>query len=315
MAGYDVALAEAQRLKAIMAKWGVPCSIELQRGRGDWWVRKYLRMEHHTVSRPSMGLTPALRICKEGRSDVPGPLCNGYGGYDLVYRIITMGLANHPGQGGPISIDGIYIPEDSARTPTWGTEWEGGIEDWTPEFLEFMGRSACALAEHQGRPLTSQLEHSTWTTRKIDRLYFTRARGITLTEYWAHNAGADDMPSEQWLLDNLGSKAWTKQLIFDSEARIKLHVTQEVNGLGPDDPVLVKSTGKYADGTPVDDPGYVAMQWAISAEGAEWIDSATRRDTLVAARQLYTNKGKPFLWNQDQIDAHLSDEQRHPRDP
>lgn len=190
---FAAALADARDLKATMERHGVRCSIELVGGRGpDPWATptKYLRMHHHTVStfRPGGNMTPCLALVKAGRSDVPGPLCNGYGGYDLVYRIICMGLANHPGAGGPITIDGVRIPKDSARAPTWGTEWEGGLQAWEsiPGMLEFMGRADNALAEWTGRPLTSQLEHKTWApTRKIDRKDFTRDRGIALTRQWA----------------------------------------------------------------------------------------------------------------------------------
>jgi hypothetical protein len=193
------AIAEARRLKPIVERWGVPCSIELQSGRGtDPWLvpPKYHRMHHHTASwyrGPTGPLTPLLSLVKTGRTDVIGPLCNGYGGYDGIYRIICMGEANHPGTGGPITIDGVYIPANSARKPTWGTEWEGGYQDYEdidiPRYsggmLEFMGRVDCALAEWSGRPLTSQMEHLTWAPdRKIDRREFTRARGITLSREW-----------------------------------------------------------------------------------------------------------------------------------
>lgn len=201
---YAQSLADARDLKAVMARWGVRCSIELQGGRGgDPWATptKYLRMHHHTVStyRPGGNMTPVLSLVKTGRPDVVGPLCNGYGGYDLVYRIITMGLANHPGAGGPIVIDGVRVPQDSARGPTWGTEWEGGIQTWEtiPGMLEFMGRADCALAEWSGRPLTSQLEHKTWAPdRKVDRKDFTRSRGIALSRTWAAHGGDTHMSAE-----------------------------------------------------------------------------------------------------------------------
>lgn len=199
MTSYATALAAARDMKECFLDYGVKCSIELQMGRGsDAWAvpTKYHRMHHHTVSRyvPGGNLTPILALCKRGRTDVPGPLCNGYGGYDHVYRIVCMGLANHPGQGGPITIDGVRIPENSAREPTWGTEWEGGIQDWDniPGMLEFMGKADNALVDYTGRPITSQMEHSTWAPdRKIDRLNFTRELGIALTRRWRIKDGFD----------------------------------------------------------------------------------------------------------------------------
>ena len=199
----------AQRLKATMERRGVRCSIELQPGRGsDPWATpiKPVRMHHHTVStfRSGGNMTPVLSMVKKGRPAtpsgpaVPGPLANGYGGFDLVYRIICMGLANHPGKGGPITIDGIHIPRDSARAPTWGTEFEGGLQPWEqiPGMLEFMGRADGALAEWSARPLTSQMEHSTWAgPRKSDRKDFdpARARGIALSTKFKSVDQEDDM--------------------------------------------------------------------------------------------------------------------------
>jgi hypothetical protein len=199
--------AAALALKGAMVRWGVRCSVELQAGRGNdpWGVyTKYLRMWHHTVSTYKVGgnLTPVLSICKNGRSDVTGPLCNGYLGYDRVFRIICMGEANHPGRGGPITIDGVRIPEDSARKPTFGIEVEGGLQTWEdiddlgPDMLETMGRADNALAEWSGRPLTSQLEHKTWAPdRKVDRKDFdaARTRGIALTKKWSALQEEDDV--------------------------------------------------------------------------------------------------------------------------
>jgi hypothetical protein len=103
------ALDKARDLKAIMLDFGVPqVSIELQPGRpnsfGVWDALFVVdEMSHHTVSRFGSNLTPVLSLCKRGRSDLPGPLCNGYGGWDLTYRILTFGYGNHPGAGGPPS--------------------------------------------------------------------------------------------------------------------------------------------------------------------------------------------------------------------
>jgi len=175
-------MAEAKHLKAIMERHGVRCSIELQPGRpwsGDqWYSRKYGIMNHHTAG-SRKGDTPSLALCKRGRTGIPGPLCNGYGGRDLVYRIITLGLANHPGQGGPLVVSGVRIPRDSARPSMWGTEWEhDGVTPWPPEMRVFMAKANAALLEWLGRPIAASIEHSTWApTRKIDRNGYTAKSG------------------------------------------------------------------------------------------------------------------------------------------
>lgn len=177
------ALAEARRLADAIRARGVTVSIELQTGaNGAWMVdrTKVAILSHHTASRRSQGLTPCLGIVKRGRSDVPGPLANGYGGWDLVYRIITMGIANHSGAGGPLTIAGVTIPQDNGRWYMWGTEFEGGLDaaDFTPAYREFMARANAGILDYLGLPVARAAEHKTWAPkRKIDRLGYTAASG------------------------------------------------------------------------------------------------------------------------------------------
>lgn len=196
---------KAAGLKACLLDHGVPeVSIELLPGRpvtGNRWDALHVvtNFSHHTVSGYSpTRLTPCLGICTTGRSDVPGPLCNGFGGWDLTARLKTFGLANHPGAGGPTTVNGFRIPKDSARRYAWGWEFEGGLagSDWdrmlrNPRgkgrpmtFREFMARCAAGTQDYFGLPADAHLEHSSWTERKIDRLGYTRARGITEIRRW-----------------------------------------------------------------------------------------------------------------------------------
>lgn len=179
------ALAAAQQLRTALLDHGVRrVSIELQAGRGPagdpWHARTFRRpMSHHIVSRRSSGLTPGLALVKRGRSDLPGPLCNGYGGFDLTYRIICMGWANHPGAGGPTTLAGLTVPRNNGRPYFFGTEYEGGLSlaDWTDDFREFMGRANAGISAWLGSPADGHAEHATWTSRKVDRLGYTTASG------------------------------------------------------------------------------------------------------------------------------------------
>ncbi len=200
------ARSEAAELKEILNEHGVRASIELQVGRpnvagSDWWTPKFVSMNHHTAG-PSSGLTPSLSLVKHGRSDLPGPLCNGYGGRDFVYRIITMGLANHPGEGGPLTVAGFTLPKDSARISSWGTEWEhNGVDPWSAAFKDFMARSNAALLEWMSRPVAAVIEHKTWApTRKIDRNRYSQDGGTGQDEVRAYlKSLEDDMtPNEMW---------------------------------------------------------------------------------------------------------------------
>ncbi|HLR94283.1 MAG TPA: hypothetical protein VK053_07150 [Jiangellaceae bacterium] len=167
------AIREARALKKIVESYGVRCTIELQIGRpwsgSRWYSRKHVLMNHHTAG-PMGGLTPSLAVCKYGRPGIPGPLCNGYMGRDLVFRIICMGLANHPGAGGPLTRDGVTLPRDSARIASFGIEFDhDGRSSWPRGFRDAMAKVGAAVMDWLDRPSTSSIEHSTWTTRKVDR--------------------------------------------------------------------------------------------------------------------------------------------------
>jgi hypothetical protein len=211
----DTALAEARKIKAAMTRHGVKCSIELQVGRpwsgDDWYSRKHVLMNHHTAGAKTGG-TPSLALVKRGRSDLPGPLCNGYGGRDLVYRIITLGLANHPGAGGPLTVAGFAIPKDSARASAWGTEWEhDGVSAWPAAMREFMGRANAALCDYHGIPYTRSIEHNTWApSRKIDRNGYKAATGQAEIKAWAGRKTTTTTPQED---DVTAKDIWAADLI------------------------------------------------------------------------------------------------------
>lgn len=188
-------------------------SVELQVGRpatGDDWTACAAHaiggMAHHIVSSRSQGLTPGLRLCKAGRVDLPGPLCNTYGGFDEVARLITLGLANHPGLGDrPFPLSRGTVPTLSARYYLMGTEFEGGINeaDWTLSFRAFMARvelgNLIFIAKLRGGGLRmdDHLEHHDWApSRKIDRLNYSRARGVAEIRA-AFNAAEDQKPPEE----------------------------------------------------------------------------------------------------------------------
>lgn len=214
--GHSEALRRARIVRDCLLAHGVPeVSIELQPGRPvyageDQWnaLDPVAVLSHHIASNPSPGNpVPGLGLVKRGRPDLGGPLANGTAGVDLVYRILTLGLANHPGYGGPWTVSGpcgtFIIPKDNARPFVWGTEYEGGYTDavWDATythasgvamtFREFMGRCNAGLVEavwainSYGRtpPRNADLsgyhgEHKTWAPgRKPDRRNYTTEDG------------------------------------------------------------------------------------------------------------------------------------------
>jgi hypothetical protein len=205
------ALARANVLRTSLLDHGVKAvSIELVEGRGGsgWSDDHFIgSLGHHIVSRRSMGLTPGLKLVKVGRSDLPGPLCNGYGGFDEVARIICMGWANHPGLGGPLTLERGTIPVNNGRPYLFGWEHEGGIveSDWDfngGSFRVFMGRCHAGtldwISSERNYSLTenSHAEHKTWApTRKVDRLGYTLAEARDELKPYL----GDNMPSEGYL--------------------------------------------------------------------------------------------------------------------
>ena len=68
----------------------------------------------HWTAGPATGETPCLGVVTNGRSDLPGPLCNAYqsrrvdsNGLDVVY-VVAAGKANHAGAGTWNGISGNY---------------------------------------------------------------------------------------------------------------------------------------------------------------------------------------------------------------
>jgi hypothetical protein len=184
-------------------------SIELQEGRGPkpdpWHCRTFVaHLNHHTASATITPdrLTPALWICKNGRTDLQGPLCGGYGGGDFVYRIITMGWANHPGLGGPAEFAGRVVPQDNGRPYLFGTEWDWpGLlsTPWPDAYLEWMARCNAGVLDWLGVPAHGQGEHKDpWAPdRKVDRRLITRAQSIADTRrVWAAPLEDDMTPDE-----------------------------------------------------------------------------------------------------------------------
>jgi len=120
-----------------------------------WKTRGYAQQDlkaclgvlwHHTATNRLQfagNNIPTLNMLINGRSDLPGPLCNlGFGRDGTVY-IVATGVANHAGAG---YLPGI--PRDMGNHYLIGIEMESsGIKpwDWTPEQLYWAPRLGAAL--------------------------------------------------------------------------------------------------------------------------------------------------------------------------
>lgn len=116
---------------------------------------------HHTGG-PATGDMPTLRILINGRSDLPGPLCNvGLSRSGKVY-VIASGKANHAGTGGWQGLKG--------NSSVLGIEAENnGGQPWPAQQVDAYIRLAAALAH--GAPCASSkvCGHKEWAPgRKPD---------------------------------------------------------------------------------------------------------------------------------------------------
>lgn len=205
------AMARAHDLRDELRALNVDVSIELMPGRSGGWdgMRPFANLGHHVASRRSQGLTPFLSLVKRGRSDLPGPLCNGYGGFDMVARIITMDWANHSGPGGSWRVPGAVIPRNNGRPYIFGWEMEGGYElsDWPADHREFMARCFAATLKWMGRDERSHGEHGDpWAKgRKFDRIWYAQNLGAARGEIRAILRG-DTVTTDEEIMQRSNEK-------------------------------------------------------------------------------------------------------------
>lgn len=122
-------------------------------------------VDHHTAG-PRTGNAPSLRICTEGRSDLPGPLCHVLIGRDNTCYVIASGKANHAGAGGWAGLTG--------NSTVYGIERENvgtSAEPWRPDQTKTAAKAHAALLRGSRYGANPQLvcRHQEWApARKID---------------------------------------------------------------------------------------------------------------------------------------------------
>lgn len=153
--------------------WGLPViEVNNWRTRGRSTLDPRGAVNHHTAG-ARRGKIPSLNILVNGRSDLPGPLCNvaqsrstefdPSAKYDEVY-LVAAGRANHAGSGGWKGLKG--------NSSVFGLEIEhvGDLsrELWPERRQHTAYRIHAALAEVGGYPPDMIAQHAEWTSRKID---------------------------------------------------------------------------------------------------------------------------------------------------
>ncbi len=121
---------------------------------------------HHTAGPPDRPdrRTPSLGIVINGRSDLPGPLCNVYLGYDRKTYVVAAGLANHAGNPDKpiLGMEGNWH--------AYGLEIEHtGTSHLPTDMVKIAAKIHAALLRGRKLPASQVVQHHEWApSRKVD---------------------------------------------------------------------------------------------------------------------------------------------------
>lgn len=139
-------------------------------------------MIHHTVTK---GTANTVAICRDGYTELPGPLCHGVIAKDGTVHLVGYGRANHAGLGDPDVLQAVIaerpLPVDNEATVDgnrhfYGFECENlgdGHDPWPAVQVEAIVRVSAALCRAHGWGKdgdTSVIGHREWQPGKVDPL-------------------------------------------------------------------------------------------------------------------------------------------------
>ncbi|MFJ7070192.1 N-acetylmuramoyl-L-alanine amidase [Streptomyces sp. NPDC101115] len=155
---------------------------------GRPWGPVHGVMIHHSVTE---GTATTVRICRDGYSGLPGPLCHGVIAKDGTVHVVGYGRTNHAGGGDPDVLQAVIDESYDERPPKpnvgnvdgvdgnrafYGFECENlgnGRDPWPAAQLEAIERVAAALCRaHRWGP-KSVIGHLEWSDDKNDPRGFT----------------------------------------------------------------------------------------------------------------------------------------------
>jgi hypothetical protein len=141
-------------------------------------------MIHHTVT---SGSDRTVKICRDGYSGLPGPLCHGVITKDGRVHLVGYGRANHAGLGDDDVLRAVIneaaLPaDDEASTDGnrhfYGFECENlgdGHDPWPEVQLLAIEQVAAAICRYHGWTALSTIGHLEWQPGKVDPRGFTMA--------------------------------------------------------------------------------------------------------------------------------------------
>ncbi|MFD0165293.1 N-acetylmuramoyl-L-alanine amidase [Streptomyces decoyicus] len=174
----DVLTAEGLRVDEI-AGW----ETHNRNAKGPWGPVHGV-MVHHTGT---SGAASTVRLCHDGRPDLPGPLCHGVITKDGTVHLVGYGRANHAGLGDGDVLRAVIAekrlpPDDEADTDGnsafYGFECENlgdGKDPWPAAQLAALEKAVAAVCRAHGWTERSVIGHLEWQPGKVDPRGFTMA--------------------------------------------------------------------------------------------------------------------------------------------
>lgn len=159
---------------------------------GDWqthnrdghgpWGPVHGVVIHHTAT---TGSDSTVRLCREGRPDLPGPLCHGVITKDGTVHLVGCGRANHAGLGDGDVLRAVLAEKrlpPVAKADTDGNHYFYGFEcenlgdgsdPWPAAQMAAVEKAAAALCRAHGWHERSVIGHLEWQPGKVDPRGFT----------------------------------------------------------------------------------------------------------------------------------------------
>ena len=159
---------------------------------GDWrthnrnhkgpWGPLHGVMIHHTVTK---GTDTTVRICRDGYSSLPGPLCHGVIDKKGIVHLVGWGRANHAGLGDDDVLDAVIderaLPADNEANTDGNRHFIGfecenlgdGKDPWPAAQLDAIEKAAAAVCRLLNWDAESVIGHLEWQPGKVDPRGFT----------------------------------------------------------------------------------------------------------------------------------------------
>lgn len=146
-------------------------------GHGAWGPVNGV-MIHHTAG--SSNVDNAVKLCYDGRSDLPGPLCHAVIDKAGVVHLVGNGRANHAGLGDNDTLAAVIDERKPGKPNKDNTDGNArfygfecinlgnGKDPWPAKQVDAMVRASAAICRAYGWTGGSVIGHLEWTATKID---------------------------------------------------------------------------------------------------------------------------------------------------